>query len=121
MIVIFRAPAPHSTLSITVPEYACEDEKSGVVLAKNRKELHIVGTRDLLYIFSGGQNSDELTLDIEEDFERVCRLREYIASHPEYQEIYCEKPPERKKPVKSDHKIDRSAEWDEQYARMLRQ
>ena len=118
MIVIFKAPEPHTELSITVPVYSCVGEESGLELAINRKGVQIVGTKDLLYLFSGGQNSNELTLDIEEDFEHVCHLREYIASHPEYQEIYCEKPPENRKPVQ--HKVDRSAEWDEKYSRMLR-
>ncbi|MGI5897209.1 MAG: hypothetical protein ACOX6U_09690 [Oscillospiraceae bacterium] len=117
MIARFRAPEPHTELSITVPVYSCIGEESGVELAINRKR-GFVGTRDLLYLFSGGQDGNELTLDIEEDFERVCRLREYIASHPEYQEIYYEKPPKLEKPIQ--HKVDRSAEWDEQYSRMLR-
>lgn len=114
MKVLFRAPVARAQISIRVPVYPSIFVNGEPFVDTSRDP---VGTMDYVYSFIEGQGFNELTLDTDDDPQKVQMLREYIVDNPEYQEVSCDKPPEET-PVQ--HKVDRSTEWDEQYSKMLR-
>ena len=87
MKAVFRAPAPRTTVFITIPVYADEMRDSGVELAVNRESNHIVGTAMLEYLFCNGEAHDELILTEVED---ILKIRGYIEGRTGFTELSCD-------------------------------
>ena len=112
MEAVFRAPTPRIEIGIPYPVYSDENSYTGIELSTNRKERQFVGISTALYYFCEGEAHNQLTLY---DGIRILRLREWIADHPEYVEVSCDKEAEMlgggaKEPIEKSVGIDKHAQ-----------
>ena len=81
----FRSSTPRSYLNITYPVYA-EVNRSIELKANGKGKLELIGTTTAVYFFCEGADHNQITLTDPED---IIRVRERIASDPDYTEISC--------------------------------
>lgn len=81
----FRSSTPRSYLNITYPVYA-EVNRSIELKANGKGKLELIGTNTAVYFFCEGVDHNQITLTDPED---IIRVRERIASDPDYTEISC--------------------------------
>lgn len=81
----FRSSTPRSYLNITYPVYA-EVNRSIELKANGKGKLNLIGTNTAVYFFCEGVDHNQITLT---DPENIIRVRERIASDPDYTEISC--------------------------------
>lgn len=81
----FRSSTPRSYLNITYPVYA-EVNRSIELKANGKGKQELIGTTTAVYFFCEGADHNQITLTDPED---IIRVRERIASDPDYIEISC--------------------------------